>query len=81
VIFIRSLVSIQKMKYNVDEWVLFCALPDVESEFLSSQRERCVVLAQLPDDFFYDYRIIIEKTGKIKKVREHQLFPDPSPTY
>ena len=33
------------------------------------------------EDRFYDYRIIVENTRKIKKVREHQLFPEPSPTY
>ena len=68
-------------KFRTDDWVLFCTFPDVDSPLLSSERERALVLAVLDEDRFYDYRIIVEKTGKIKKVREHQLFPDPSPTY
>ncbi len=68
-------------KYQVDEWVLFCPLPDTTSESLSSERFRSVILATLPHDPYYDYRIYIEESGKIKKVREHHLFPDPHPTY
>ena len=68
-------------KFRVDEWVLFCPLPDAVSESLSSERFRAVVLATLPKDPFYDYRIYVEETGKIKKVREHHLFPESAPTY
>jgi hypothetical protein len=69
------------MKYKIDEWALFCTFPEATGELLSSERERCLILATLEDDYFYDYKIIIEKTGKIKKVREHQLFPEPHSTY
>ncbi len=68
-------------KFRVDEWVLFCTFPDVESPLLSSERDRALILATLEEDYFYDYKIIIEGSGKIKKVREHQLFPDPASTY
>ena len=67
------------MKYKVDEWVGYCSLPDIE--LFKDERELAVVLDILDDDIFYDYKIYIEKTGKIKKVREHQLFPAPPPTY
>ena len=63
------------MKYKVDEWVGYCPLPDIE--LFKDERELAVVLDILDDDIFYDYKIYIEKTGKIKKVREHQLFPKP----
>ena len=67
------------MKYKVDDWVGYCPLPDIE--LFKDEREPAVVLDILDDDIFYDYKIYIEKTGKIKKVREHQLFPAPPPTY
>ena len=51
-------------KFRVDDWVLFCTFPDATSEMLANERERAVVLAELNDDFFYDYRIIIEKQEK-----------------
>jgi len=67
------------MKYKVDEWVLYCALPDVD--IFKDERIPAVVLNVLEDDIFYDYKIYIEGSGKIKKVREHQLFPMTPPTY
>ena len=69
------------MKYEVDEWVLFKPFPNDESTLLREIEERSLILARLPKDPFYDYKIIIEDSGKIKKVREHQLFPEPEPTY
>ncbi len=67
------------MKYRVDEWVLFCPLPDVK--MFKDERFRALILCVLEDDVFYDYEIYVEKTQKIKKVREHQLFPEADPTY
>ena len=67
------------MKYRIDEWVLFCPLPDVE--YFKDERIRSVILEILDNDPFYDYIIYIEETQKRKKVREHQLFPVPHPTY
>ena len=67
------------MKYRVDEWVGYCALPDVE--YFKNDRQRALILAVLDTDPFYDYKIYVEETQKIKKVREHQLFPEPAPTY
>tara|TARA_Y100001938_G_scaffold131501_1_gene188677 strand:- start:30 stop:233 length:204 start_codon:yes stop_codon:yes gene_type:complete len=67
------------MKYRVDEWVGYCPLPDIE--LFKDERHPALILAILDNDPFYDYKIYIDKTGKIKKVREHQLFPVAPPTY
>lgn len=67
------------MKYRVDDWVGYCPLPDIE--LFKDERLPALILAVLDKDPFYDYKIYIDKTGKIKKVREHQLFPLPSSTY
>ena len=67
------------MKYKIDEWVLYCPLPDVKT--FKHERIPAVILDILENDLFYDYKIYIDGSGKIKKVREHQLFPKPDPTY
>ena len=59
-------------KFKVDEWVYYCALPDVE--YFKDDFKRALILSVLDNDLFYDYKIYIEKTGKIKKVRESHLF-------
>ena len=66
-------------KFKVDEWVYYCPLPDVES--FKDERIPSLILTVLKDDLFYDYKIYIERSAKIKKVREHQLFSMPQPTY
>ena len=67
------------MRYRVDDWVGYCALPDVE--YFKDERKPSLILAVLEADPYYDYKIYIEESQKIKKVREHQLFPLPSSTY
>jgi|TARA_R110002124_G_scaffold125837_5_gene285138 hypothetical protein len=64
-------------KYKVDETVLYCAFPDSEFTFIASEREPAFVLSiyEDPREPYYDYRIYIIKTHKIKKVREVNLFP------
>ena len=69
------------MKYNVDDWVLYKPFINEESTLLQEICDRALILAHLPIDPFYDYKIILEESGKIKKVREHQLFPDGGSTY
>jgi len=66
------------MKFKVDEWVNYCVMPDVE--YFKNDLQPALILAVLKNDLFYDYKIYIEKTGKIKKVREQQLFSMPQPT-
>ncbi len=67
------------MKYRVDEWVLYCPLPDIE--LFKDERLPALILAVLDNDPFYDYKIYIEESQKRKKVREHQLFSIPDSTY
>lgn len=67
------------MKYKVDEWVFYCPLPDVDT--FKDERKLAVILDILHTDLFYDYKIYLDGSGKTKKVREHQLFPRPDPTY
>ena len=69
------------MKYRIDDWVIYKPFPNEQSDILSNIEKRALVLYVFPKDHFYDYEIIIDGEGKIKKVREHHLFPDISPTY
>ena len=69
------------MKYKVDEWVLYIPYKDDEVKSLAEIKKRSVILNILPKSDFYDYEIFIDGEGKIKKVREHKLFPIPEPTY
>ena len=63
------------MKYRVDDWVIYRPFANDESEFLKQMSYRALVLDLLKEDLFYDYKIYVEDNQKIKKVREHQLFP------
>ena len=69
------------MKYRVDDWVIYKPFANDESEFLREMSYRALILDLLKKDLFYDYKIYVEVTQKIKKVREHQLFPVPNSTY
>tara|TARA_Y100000593_G_scaffold77625_1_gene143770 strand:+ start:677 stop:886 length:210 start_codon:yes stop_codon:yes gene_type:complete len=69
------------MKHKVDEWVIYRPFPNDTSKLLREIEHRALILSLLKEDLFYDYKIYIEQTQKIKKVREHQLFPLPPPTY
>tara|TARA_R110000824_G_scaffold24010_5_gene84987 strand:+ start:320 stop:520 length:201 start_codon:yes stop_codon:yes gene_type:complete len=60
------------MKYEVDEWVLYCQFP--ESEVLKDNKIESVILEVLLNDLFYDYRIYLnDGSGKHKKVKEENL--------
>ena len=63
------------MKYRVEDWVIYRPFANDESEFLREMFYRALVLDLLKEDLFYDYKIYVEDNQKIKKVREHQLFP------
>jgi len=69
------------VKYKVDQWVIYRPFPNDKSSILNEMQNRAVILYIHPKNEFYDYDIYIEDTGKKKKVREHQLFPEPDPTY
>ena len=64
------------MKYKVDEWVIYKPFANDKSKILREMQSRALVLDLLKEDLFYDYKIYEEETQKIKKVREHQLFPE-----
>jgi len=66
------------MKFKVDEWVYFCTFPEIPA--LSDERARSVILNIIDDDSIYDYEIYVDGIGKIKKVKEQQLFSMPQPT-
>ena len=68
-------------KFRIDEWVFYCPFPDSSAESLSSERLKSVILWKFDKTEPYDYEIFIDGEGKIKKVREHQLFPISNSTY
>lgn len=68
-------------KFRIDEWVLYCPFPDSKFESLYNERLKAVVLWEYDKGEPYDYEIFIDGQGKIKKVREHQLFPLSDSTY
>ena len=65
------------MGYSVDEWVWYIALPDLDG--YKDDRKRAVILAALPYDPFYDYRIFVDGAeyanghGRVLKVRKRNL--------
>ena len=65
------------MGYSADEWVWYIALPDMED--YKNDRKRAVILAALPYDPFYDYRIFVDGVeyangqGRVIKVRNKNL--------
>ena len=65
--------SSEYMKYRIDDWVLYCAFPEIKA--LGNQRDPAVVLEVYPAEDYYDYRIFIDGTGRIKKVKQRNLFP------
>lgn len=67
--------------FRVDDEALYCTFPESESEFLNTERKRAIILEVLPEKDLYDYRVFIDVVGKIKKVKESQLFPVPASTY
>ena len=67
------------MRYSVDEWVWYIALPNMEE--YKNDRKKAVILATLPHDPFYDYRIFVDGTeyangqGRVIKVRKINIKP------
>jgi hypothetical protein len=62
-------------KFKIDEWVLYCAFPDSNADFLRKERIRAVILQTLSNRDLYDYEIFLDDgTSKIIKVKEEKLF-------
>jgi len=62
----------KERKYSQDEWVRYILWPD--SKLLRKER-RAIILEVLENDPHYHYKIYIDATGDVKKVRETKLFP------
>jgi hypothetical protein len=65
-------------KFKIDDWVHYDPYPIVREYTVTqsyAERFKAVVLEVLENDLFYDYRIFIDGSGTITKVREENLFP------
>ena len=60
------------MKYNIDQWVYYVQFPEVEN--LKNNKKKAVILEVMENNSVYDYRIFIDVEGKIRKVKEKNLF-------
>ena len=61
-------------KYEIDQWVYYIQFPEVEN--LKNNKKKAVILEVMENNSVYDYRIFIDEEGKIRKVKEEQLFSE-----
>ena len=61
-------------KYQIDQWVYYIQFPEVEN--LKNNKKKAVILEVMENNSVYDYRIFIDGEGKIRKVKEEQLFSE-----
>ena len=59
-------------KYEIDQWVYYVQFPEVEN--LKNNKKKAVILEVMEKNSIYDYRIFIDRDGKIRKVKESNLF-------
>ena len=59
-------------KYEIDQWVYYVQFPEVEN--LKNNKKKAVILEVMKNNSVYDYRIFIDGEGKIRKVKERNLF-------
>jgi len=59
-------------KYQIDQWVNYVQLPEVQN--LKNNKKKAVILEVMENNSVYDYRIFIDGEGKIRKVKERNLF-------
>tara|TARA_R100000700_G_C3062045_1_gene76338 strand:+ start:94 stop:282 length:189 start_codon:yes stop_codon:yes gene_type:complete len=62
------------MKYEIDQWVYYIQFPEIDS--LKNKKKKAVILEVLEKNSIYDYRIFIDGDGKIRKVKESNLFSE-----
>jgi hypothetical protein len=62
------------MKFEIDRWVYYIQFPEVEN--LKNNKKKAVILEVMENNSVYDYRIFIDGEGKIRKVKEEQLFSE-----
>tara|TARA_R100000008_G_scaffold79761_1_gene61708 strand:+ start:82 stop:270 length:189 start_codon:yes stop_codon:yes gene_type:complete len=60
------------MKYKIDQWVYYVQFPEVQN--LKNNKKKAVILEVMENNSIYDYRIFIDGDGKIRKVKERNLF-------
>ena len=60
------------MKYQIDQWVYYIQFPEVQN--LKNSKKKAVILEVMENNSIYDYRIFIDSEGKIRKVKEKNLF-------
>ena len=60
------------MKYDIDEWVYYVQFPEIIN--LKNDKKKAVILEVMKNNSIYDYRIFIDGEGKIRKVKERNLF-------
>ena len=59
-------------KYQIDQWVYYVQFPEVQN--LKNNKKKAVILEVMENNSVYDYRIFIDGEGKIRKVKESNLF-------
>jgi hypothetical protein len=62
------------MKYQTDQWVYYIQFPEVQN--LKNDKKKAVILEVMENNSIYDYRIFIDGEGKIRKVKERNLFSE-----
>ena len=60
------------MKYKLDQWVYYVQFPEIIN--LKNDKKKAVILEVIENNSVYDYRIFIDGEGKIRKVKESNLF-------
>ena len=61
-------------KYQIDQWVYYIQFPEIKN--LKNNKKKAVILEVMENNSIYDYRIFIDGEGKIRKVKEEQLFSE-----
>ena len=61
-------------KYQIDQWVYYVQFPEVQN--LKNNKKKAVILEVMENNSVYDYRIFIDGEGKIRKVKERNLFSE-----
>ena len=62
------------MKYQIDQWVYYIQSPEVQN--LKNNKKKAVILEVMENNSVYDYRIFIDGEGKVRKVKERNLFSE-----
>ena len=60
------------MKYQIDQWVYYVQFPEILN--LKNKKKKAVILEVMENNSVYDYRIFIDGEGKVRKVKERNLF-------